>query len=201
MSITVCVGENMTSTLGHVGLAASFYRRVVAETVGTSTRDGDVQRAPDPIPMIATEVAWTNTTGTYQKVHLVARRAARSIVTSSPATVQMEDGIAYGVGLSPQVPAPSGNRGSFATRIRLAADSDRNVPFGRLYTDIPESMWFEDLGTVSPGHTVLVRYRCLLSTPGIWRDAPQPMYQAHARWIRLALLAEPFPLSTPGRTI
>lgn len=189
--ISICVGQHMISAPGKLGLAQSWFPRVVAERMVVSTRDGVVERAPDPIVFIDAEMSWTNSTGTLQHARMNVHRASRQLITSNPNTLALDDGCVWDVGVNPNAPAPTPNRSGNGLRLKMTRSYQNDLQFARMFTDLDDWSSLEDIGKVYPGETVHFRYRCVFSTPGEWRTALQPRHEAYARWVRLRLLASP----------
>lgn len=191
MSIRVCASAHITSTVDGLSLAPSWHRRIVSEVFAGSSRDGEVQRAPDPVTFIETSMLWTNTTGTAQVVDVHVIRAPRSIVTSEPNAVVLRDGLSWDVSAEPSALPPAlGNIGEAGGRIQFSKQS-WNTQYGRLYVDEDRQTYIAPVGVVDPGRSVHVRYRCALQTPGLWREGVQPRHEAFARWVRLRMWAGP----------
>ena len=58
LSLKICTSEYMLSDPNGVGPSRTWYPRIVAERFLESTRDGKIDRAPDPVPMIEEGVIW-----------------------------------------------------------------------------------------------------------------------------------------------
>lgn len=191
MSLRVCVAEFMISDSTGTGFARSWLPTMVAERMAVSGRDGEVDRAPDQIPFIDTEILWTNTTDETVHVMVSVHRASRFLLTSSPNTLVLDDAWTYDVGLSPSAPAPSGTSNGVGTRVKTRR-SYQSLVFSRLFRDYPDWISYVEVGACEPGETVHFRYRCLYSTPGEWRTAVQPRHEANARWARLRMFTAPW---------
>lgn len=187
----ICTAEWMVSGASGVGLSSAWLPRLVTERFVPSVRDGAVDRTPDPIPFIDAELSWTNTTGTDQHVNVSVHKASRSLVTSSPNTLVLDDAIAWSVARNPKVPAPVAAISGAGTRLKTTQSRSSAMKYGRLYTDFDDHIDYVHIGRIAPGYTLQFRYRCLFSTPGEWRAALQPKHEAYARWARLRLWASP----------
>ncbi|RJO72966.1 hypothetical protein D5S18_22070 [Nocardia panacis] len=191
MSITICTASWMQSSPTGTGFADAWRPRVVAERFVTSTKDGDVQQAPDPVPFIDAELTWTNTGKTRQRARLGTQRAPRQIVAANPNMYVLNDGISWDVGLSPNAPAPYAGDDGIACRLQITPFAVNQIYYGRLFRGWPDSLRYDEIGTVLPGQSVHIRYRALYSTPGQWRAPNQALQTVRAYWVRLRLWAEP----------
>src|SRR5690606_10316297 len=61
LSQRICVAEWMISDSNGTAFAQSWLPTMVAERMATSGKDGNVDRSPDQIPFIDSEILWTNT--------------------------------------------------------------------------------------------------------------------------------------------
>lgn len=191
MSIRVCAAGYIDSTPDGLSMAPAWNRRIVAEAFTGSTRDGEVQRAPDPVTFIESSMLWVNTTGMPQAVTVHVIRAPRSIVTSDPNAVVLRDGVSWDIAASPAaLPPELGSLGESGGRIQFSKTT-WNTQFGRLFIDEDRQTYVVELGAVEPGQAVHVRYRCAVQTPGLWREGVQPRHEAFARWVRLRMWAGP----------
>lgn len=192
MSLKLCTAEYMISDSNGLGFSKSWFPRLVRERFAASTQDGVVDRAPDPIPFIDTDLIWTNTTEEAQHLIMSVHKASRSIVSSNPNTVVLDDAYAWDVGESPSAPRPSSTRNGNGARVKITRATSSAAPaFGRFFRDWPDVVAYEEIGQIDPGDSVHFRYMCLFSTPGEWRAATQPRHEAFARWVRLRLWAAP----------
>ncbi|MCM6777944.1 hypothetical protein NDR87_31400 [Nocardia sp. CDC159] len=191
MSVTICSSEWMISGPRGTALADGWYPRIVAERFLTSTRDGDVARAPDPVPFIQGEVTWTNTTGAVQQCWIGTHRAPRVIVAANPNTYVLDDAISWDVALSPDAPAPFAAEDGVGARCQTTPFAANQVGYTRLFRGWDDSVRVDQIGDVPAGHTVHVRYAALYTTPGSWRAPNQGLQVVRAYWARLRLFAAP----------
>lgn len=191
MSIKICSSDWMASGYGGFDFSQAWLPRIVAERMAVSSRDGVVDRAPDPVPFIDSDLVWRNTTGSPQHIAWTIHCASRTLVTTNPNPSFLYDATSVDVGVAPQAPLPVPVGDGIATQLRVTSAGQTQVQFGRVFADFDDQMRVIDLGNVADGHSVHVRYRCLFHTPGPWRVAPQPKYEAYARWARLRLWASP----------
>jgi hypothetical protein len=192
-SLAICTAEWMLS--GHTGvdLAPAWFPRLVAEQFIGSARDGDVDRAPDPLPFIAIDLVWTNSTDTAQHVSVAVHRSSRSIVVSNPNTIALDDATSWDVGVNPKAPRPSATRRGMGGRVQVTRPSNSSIQFSRLFADRDDGVFYEHVGQVLPDETLQFRYACLYSTPGAWRvgGTEDPRHEAYARWARVRVFAAP----------
>src|SRR5690606_19455661 len=118
-------------------------------------------------------------------------RAPRSLVTSTPNTLVLDDAWTWDIGVSPNAPTPYGTNSGVGIQIQVRK-SFESQQYCRMFRDFPDSVSYQDLGAVDPGETVHFRYRCLFSTPGVWRTPVQPLHTAAARWARTRLWTAPW---------
>lgn len=191
MSLRICTSEWMISDLNGVDFAEAWLPRVAAVRFATSSKDGQIQNSPDPVPLIDTDLIWTNSTGAWQNCHLGIHRAPRSVITSNPNTVVLDDAWSFDIGVSPQAALPSAVGSGIGARIKTTPSQLNQTIYSRLFNDWDDWISMHQLGAVADGETVHVRYQCLLTTPGEWRGGTSPLYQALARWVRLRLFCAP----------
>lgn len=192
MSLRVCTAEFMLSTNRGTGYAETFLPRMVAERMATSGRDGGVDRAPDAIPFIDTDLLWTNNSDDPQHLQMSVHRASRFLVSSNPNTLVVDDAWSFATGPSPTAPAPTGANNGFGSRVKTTRSTAATVAFGRIFRDHPDWVSYVEIGALDPGETVHFRYRALFSTPGEWRAGTSPRHEMNARWCRLRLWAAPW---------
>lgn len=192
MSLKICTAENMLSRATGTGFAQSWFPRMVAERMATSTRDGNVDRAPDAIPFIESSILWTNTTDTTQHLSMSVHRASRSLITSTPNLVVIDDAYTYDIGQSPNAPIPAGFDNGVGLRIKGVPSTTPNNVFARIFRETPDWVSTLEIGAIDPGDSIHLRYRANFSTPGEWRPATNPRHEASARWARLRLWAAPW---------
>jgi hypothetical protein len=164
---------------------------MAAERLATSGKDGNVDRAPDQVPFIESEILWTNATDDPMHAMVSILKGPRSIVTSSPNTLVLDDAWTWDIGSSPSAPAPYGTNNGVGARFSTR-QSFNPLLYTRFFRDFPDSTSYQDLGAVDPGDTLHFRYRCLFSTPGGWRTPVQPLMIAQARFTRLRLWTAPW---------
>lgn len=190
MTVKICAAEWMISDTGRLGLAPGWFPRVVAERMTVSGRDGVVDRAPDPVPFIDAEMTWQNTTKSPQHVFVAVHTASRTIITSNPNTLVLDDAVSFDVAVNPKASTPVAVASGVGARLKLNR-GNQALTFGRYFADYEDNTMNVHVGKVEPGEAVQFRYRCLFSTPGEWRAALNPRYEAYARWARLRMFASP----------
>ena len=191
MSLVICTSEWMVSAVTGTDVADAWMPRIVAERFAASTKDGSVDRAPDPVPIIDTETSWTNDTGTPQKVFLCTQRAPRLIVAANPNLYVLDDSISWDIGASPNAPTPYATKNGIGAQGKNTPFAVNQVYYGRLFRGWDDGQRWDNIGTVQDGQTVHVRYRALFSTPGSWRAPSQSLQVVRAYWARLRLWASP----------
>ncbi|MDE1675132.1 hypothetical protein PWJ90_36625 [Nocardia gipuzkoensis] len=173
------------------GFAEGWLPRIVAERFTASTRDGDVARAPDPVPFIDAELSWTNTSEVPQQCWVNTHRAPRTIVAANPNTYALDDALSWDVGMSPNAPTPFASENGIGARLLTTPFAVNEVGYTRLFRGWDDSVRFDQVGTVAPEETVHLRYRALFTTPGQWRAPNQALQVVRAYWVRLQLWAVP----------
>lgn len=191
MSQRLCVAEWMVSDSNGTAFSQAWLPTLVAERMATSGKDGNVDRSPDQVPFIDSEILWTNTDEDPVHTMISIHRAPRSLVTSTPNTLVLDDAWTWDIGQSPSAPTPYGTNSGVGLQVQIRK-SFETQQYTRMFRDFPDSISYQDLGEVPPGQTVHFRYRCLFSTPGTWRAATQPLHVAQARWTRLRLWSAPW---------
>lgn len=192
-SLKICTAETMLSDSAGLDFAEGWLPRIVAERFATSGRDGSVDRAPDPVAFIDTDLLWTNETGTAQHCHVSVHRASRNLLTSMFNRLVLDDAYSVDVGPAPSAPTPTGAVNGIGFRFTNARSFEQLRFRGWGFMDLPDYQSYYEIGEpVDPGDSVHFRYRCLFSTPGNWRTPPSPRYEANARWARLRLFAAPY---------
>ena len=91
MSLRICTAEFMVSTNKGTEYSEGFLPRMVAERMATSGKDGGVDRAPDALPFIDTDLLWTNNSSDPQHLQMSVHRASRFLVASNPNTIVAVD--------------------------------------------------------------------------------------------------------------
>ncbi|WP_458793914.1 DUF7172 family protein [Nocardia nova] len=191
MSISICVNDWMTSSPAGTGFADVWIPGATAERFVTSTKDGDVNQAPDPVPFIDAELTWTNSGDAQQHVRLCTQRAPRQIVASNPNTYILNDAISWDVALSPNAPAPYAADDGIGARLQTTPFAVNQVGYSRLFRGWPDSVRYSDIGTVPAGQSVHIRYQAQFSTPGQWRAPSQSLQTVRAYWVRLRVWTRP----------
>lgn len=191
MSITICTTPWMESNPHGTSLADSWLPGVVAERFITSSKDGPVGQAPDPVPFIDGELSWTNSSDSPRRVWLQTQRAPRSIVADNPNCYVLQDALSWDVGLSPNAPAPYANDDGIRAKLQGTPFALGQVSYTRLFRAWPDSVRSDSIGTVNAGDSVHIRYQAQFSTPGTWREPNQALQTVHAYWARLRLWAIP----------
>lgn len=190
MSLPICSSEAMISGPAGTGFDGGWFPRLAAERFITSTRDGDVQRAPDPIPFIQGEITWTNT-GMDQHVWLWTHRAPRVIISTNPNMYALDDALSWDVAVSPNAPEPYASQDGVGARLQVTPPAQSQILGAKIFRAWDESMRVDDIGTVAEGETVHVRYSALFTTPGSWRVPAASGQLVRAYWVRLKLFASP----------
>lgn len=191
MSQKLCTAEWIAANQSGVEFTPEWFPSMVAERMAVSTRDGAVDRAPDQIPFIDTEILWSNTSDSSVHVMVSVHRASRSINCSSPATLVLDDAWTFDVGMSPAALTPFASQAGVGVRFKDKFSTQADV-FNRVFRDFPDFLSYVEVGEVGPGESVQFRYRCLFSTPGEWKSVPSPRYEAFARWARLRMFTAPY---------
>ena len=192
LSVQICTGEYLLSDSKGFGFSRSWLPQIVTERFATSTRDGTVDRAPDQVPFIDTNLVWTNTFTDPLHLSLTVQRAPRTLITSNPNLLVLDDAVSWDIGAAPSASAAVATHSGVGARIKFQRFSASNLFFGREFADFDDSVQYQDIGVINPAETVQVRYRCLFSTPGQWRVAIQPRHEASARFARLRLWSSPY---------
>lgn len=191
MSLRVCAAEYLISDSAGTRFSQSWLPTMAAERMATSGRDGAVDRAPDQVPFIESEILWTNPYDEPIHAMISVHRASRFLLTSAPNTLVLDDAWSSDIGPSPSAPLPFSTNSGIGIKLKTRQSFNALV-YARLFRDYPDSVSYVELGAVDPGDTLHFRYRCLFSTPGEWRAAVQPRHEAAARWARLRLFIAPW---------
>jgi hypothetical protein len=191
MSLSICSSEWMFSSPRGTGLDASWFPRPVAERFTTSTRDGAVERSPDPVPFIESEISWTNSTDAQQRVWVEIHRAPRVIIASNPNTYVLDDALSWDTGTAPNAPTPYASDDGIGARVSLTPFNLNQIVYGRLFRGWDDSVRYEPIGTLTPGQTVHARYAALYTSPGQWRTPNTALQVVRAYWVRMRLWAAP----------
>ncbi|WP_412807732.1 hypothetical protein [Nocardia sp. SC052] len=191
MSVPICTSEWMLSSPTGTDVAAAWVPRIVAERFTTSTKDGAVERSPDPVPFIASELTWANTTGAQQRIWLEIHRPPRMIITSNPNSYVLDDAVSWDTGVAPVAPPPSATENGIGARISVTPVTVNQIAYTRFFRRWDSSNWWQSIGTLQPEEIVHTRYAALYSTPGSWRAPNNPLQVVRAYWVRLRLWATP----------
>lgn len=191
MSLKICTAEFMISDSVGTGFSQSWLPAMTAERTPTSGKDGNVDRAPDQVPFIDSEILWTNSYADPVHVGVSIHRAPRSFTSSSPNTLVLDDAWTFDIGDSPSAPVPTGTNSGVGIRFQTRQNAYALV-YTRIFRDFPDSVSYVEVGAVDPGQTMHFRYRCLFSTPGGWRTPVQPLHIAQARFARLRMWTGPW---------
>lgn len=191
MSQKICTAEFLISDSTGTGFTQSWLPTMAVERMATSGKDGNVDRAPDQVPFIDSEILWSNPYDEAVHTMISIHRAPRSITTSTPNTLVLDDAWTWDIGESPSAPTPFGTNSGVGVKVQ-SRQSFESQQYSRLFRDFPDSVSYQDLGAVDPGEALHFRYRCLYSTPGTWRTPVQPLHIASARWARLRLWTAPW---------
>lgn len=195
LSLKICTSEYMLSDPNGVGPSRTWYPRIVAERFLESTKDGKIDRAPDPVTMIDGDLTWFNNSKDRQRVVVSVHRGPRSIVAQSPSTVILQDAWSWRVGKSPSADYPSVMQDGFGGRYQIDRPSAKaeDLQYGRYFLDGDDSQVWVDLGIVPPQQSFHFRYLCAVQTPGTWTSPSEfsPRWEASARWTRLQAIASP----------
>ncbi|WAB09535.1 hypothetical protein SEA_WOOPER_32 [Gordonia phage Wooper] len=194
MSLKLCTAEYMISDTNGLGLRRGWFPRVVAEAFLGSAKDGEIQRAPDPVTMIEGDLSWFNNSPDPQAVSVLVHRAPRSITSTNPNTVILQDAWSFDVGESPSADAPSVMQDAMGGRVQIdrASVAADDLQFCRVFLDADDSQTMVGLGVVPSMQALHFRYLCAVQTPGTWTTPSEnARFEAQARWARLIALASP----------
>lgn len=194
-SLKICAAEYCISDTNGFGMRLGFFPRVVAEAFLASTKDGTIERAPDPVTMIDGSLNWFNNTLDDQMVMVNVHKASRSVVTTNPVTVVIHDAWSFDVGVDPQADLPSAVQDAGGGRIQIDRQdvAAADVQYGKFFLDLDDYDEMVPIGLVAQGHSLSFRYQAQVQTPGTWTlaSAFQPDFEATANWTRLQALAWP----------
>lgn len=195
MTEKICTSEYMLGTIDGLGLARTWFPRIVAEAFLESTKDGEIERAPDPVTMIDGDLSWYNNSTDPQVLIVQVMRAPRSVVAQSPGTVVIHDAWSWAVGQSPSADFPSVIQDTFGGKLQLDRSSvaAEDLHYSRAYYDSDATQAFVNVGQVDPGESLHFRYLAAVQTPGVWTTPSEFDYrwEAHARWARILAFATP----------
>lgn len=195
MSIKICTSEYMISTVDGTDMRRNWFPRVIAESFLESTKDGEIQRSPDPVTTIDGDLTWFNNSPDPQVVTVQLIRAPRTIVAQNPTTVVIHDAWSFAKGVSPTADYPTVIQDSFGGRVQLDRQevAPEDLRFGRFFADCDSSMAWVPLGEIPAQHSFHFRYIAAFQTPGAWTSPSEfePRWEAYARWARLLAFANP----------
>jgi hypothetical protein len=191
MSLVICSSEWLISAVTGTDLADAWMPRIVAEKFTASTKDGTVDRSPDPVPFIDTEMSWANDTGSTQKLFLATQRAPRTIVAANPNIYALDDAVSWDIAVSPNAPAPYAVNSGIGCQGKNTPFVLNQVYYGRLFRGWDDSQTWDTLGDIADGETAHIRYNALFTTPGQWRAPSQALQVVRAYWVHMRLWASP----------
>lgn len=189
MSIKVCTSDHIVSTTAGMGMRRSWLPGYLKGSYLLSTKDGEIERSPDPVTMIEGDLSFYNGSGGPREVWVSVQRAPRSIVTTQPATVILQEAYTFDIGVDPSAEEPSVFRDAFGGKMQTdkAATSGKDLKYGRYFLDDLDSLVKVPCGVVPVGQGLHFRYICAVQTPGVWTTPTEepPRYEANARYVRL----------------
>lgn len=189
MSIKVCTSEHVISTTAGMAMRRTWFPSYLKGAYLLSTKDGEIQRSPDPVTMIEGDLAFYNNSPAALDVWVTVQRAPRSIVTTQPGTVILQEAYTFDVGIDPSAEEPSVFRDAFGGKMQTdkAATSGKDLKYGRYFLDDLDSLVKVPCGTVPAEQGLHFRYICAVQTPGVWTTPTEepPRYEANARYVRL----------------
>lgn len=192
MSLQICTAEFLISNSGGTGFSQAWLPTIASERMLVSTKDGDVDRAPDPVPFIDGELLWTNPYDFPLHAAMSVHRGSRFLLTSNPNTLALDDVWTFDIGDNPSAPDPSGSNSGFGIRQQQNRQAQVPMIYCRRFRDEPDVISYVHLGLIDVGQSVHFRYQCAFTTPGNWRTPLQPRFEADARYTRLRLWTGPF---------
>jgi hypothetical protein len=195
MGLPLCTAEYMISDTNGLGMRSTWFPRIVDEAMLKAEKDGDIQYAPDPVTTISGSLYWFNNSPDDQIVSVLVKRAARSIITTNPCTVTLQDGWTFQVSENPTADDPAISTDGFGGKLLkdTASTAADKLEYGRLILDTDVSQAWVSLGVVPAREAFHFRYLCAVFTPGLWIEAekPAPKYSATARYTKLTAFASP----------
>lgn len=197
MSLKVCTGAHMLSTVQGTGLAKSWFPGIVDEALLESTKDGPIERAPDPVTMIEGDLYWINGGTDPITATVLVQRAPRTVLTTDPNTVLISDAWSWVINASPQAETPSSTSDHAGGKMQTnrASVSGSDLAYGRFVLEMDASEAVQPVGVIEPGDALHFRYVAAAHTPGLWiqNDEPDadPRFEAFAYYTRLLLHATP----------
>lgn len=191
MSIRVCADEFFQVDPGRLSLSPSAIPREVTARNVASDRDGEVERVADEVKMVEATASWTNRNRAPARVAVRLHIGPRQVVTSNPNAVSIADWSGSAVGRNPTVDTRTRYHGKHLARFRLNDPTDQGFAYGTRFDDIPDRVIWYDFGVAEPEETAMVTFWSFLATPGLWREASTPFFEARAYWIRMQIWAMP----------
>ena len=197
MSVKICTSEYMLSTVNGIGPRKRWFPgQPVKEVLLTSSKDGDISRAPDPVIMIDGDTSYLNNTPDplVLSVHVV--RPPREIVAQSPATVLIQEAWTWQVGVDPHAEYPSVMQNGFGGRAQIDRPevSSKDLQYGKFFLQGDASTAHVDCGILPAGQALHFRYIAAVHTPGVWTvpsEFGDPQWVANAYYTRLRVYARP----------
>lgn len=195
MGLALCTAEHMISDRNGIGMRSTWFPRIVDEAMLKAEKDGDISYAPDPVTTIEGSLYWFNNSPDDQVVSVLVKRAPRSIITTNPCTVTLQDAWTHQVSDNPAADDPAIGTDGFGGKLlkNTASTEADKLEYGRLLMDTDVSQCWVPLGVVPPREAFHFRYLCAIFTPGLWIEAekPTPKYSVTARFTRLIAFASP----------
>lgn len=194
----VCLDRNHAIIGGKLALAPWSRPRLVAQVSASSSADGAISSAglttQPGRQLINATIGWTNTGPLTALVQLLVIRPYRTIITSNPNVVEMWDRWTTAVNKTPAEPNSYALVNSLLTLgPDVGTDNAAQPYYARIHQDYPATCseeWFE----LASGDTLNVWFRTYVWTPMPWSNnasANNPLHEAHARGVKLRLLAYP----------
>lgn len=187
MSVRVCTDEHFTSTSVLTAFALGVLPRLVTEQRAVSAHDGDIQQLADPLVMMDSTLRWRNDSGLDQQALVEVTMAPRSVVTSNPNAIAIRDDYGVAIGTAPDQPSTQSSLGEMLVRYRINDFRAPSMAFQTGFDDRPGGSVPLCVGVVPPGHELVFRYVCSVSTPGHWRTPDTPRMNVRVNYTALAL--------------
>lgn len=195
MSIKVCAAPLLISTTAGIGLARNYFPRIAKEVFLESTKDGEIERSPDPVTMIDGDLTYFNNSDVELRIWVQVNRAPRTITTTNPVTVVIHDAWSWAVGVNPQADYPSVGQDSFGGKLQIdkASVSGEDLKYGRYFLEGDDCQTSVDVGLIPANQALHFRYVASVQTPGVWTTPTEttPIYEAKSFWTRLVAFAIP----------
>lgn len=192
MSLKLCCAEFMVSDSNGTGFANSWLPQPLTEAMLASTKDGTVDDSPDQVPFIDGGLTWENTSDDPIYLFMMIRRASRSLITSDPNKVVLDDAWAWDMGLSPNAAVPYAAYNGIGIWGKMSPSTHPILQYAHYFADRADWVSYEQIGACQPGWTLQFNYRALFSTPGTWRTAITPKHECWARYAQLRLFGKPY---------